>query len=92
MPEDMFDRQAARYDAWYETERGATILSAELSALRPLLAETGLCPVRTRSALREPPEVESVVGHAREGDDPVAGFTAILCSPSKFPIGINPRL
>lgn len=44
MPEDMFDRQAARYDAWYETERGATILSAELSALRPLLAETGLCP------------------------------------------------
>jgi ubiquinone/menaquinone biosynthesis C-methylase UbiE len=35
----VFDRQAARYDAWYETERGAAIFAEELRALRPLTTE-----------------------------------------------------
>jgi SAM-dependent methyltransferase len=35
----IFDEQASRYDAWYETPGGAVIFAAELDALRPLLAE-----------------------------------------------------
>ena len=35
----VFDAEASRYDAWYETRRGAAIFAAELDALRPLLAE-----------------------------------------------------
>jgi ubiquinone/menaquinone biosynthesis C-methylase UbiE len=34
--ESVFDRQAARYDAWYDTVRGAAIFAEELQALRPL--------------------------------------------------------
>ncbi len=32
----IFDRQAERYDAWYDTVRGAGLFAEELRALRPL--------------------------------------------------------
>ena len=34
----IFDQEADRYDAWFDTPAGRTILDAELDALRPLLA------------------------------------------------------
>ncbi|MBI3979680.1 MAG: class I SAM-dependent methyltransferase [Chloroflexi bacterium] len=39
MAAGIFDEQAARYDAWYDTTRGAVVLAEELDAVRPLLAE-----------------------------------------------------
>ena len=46
--------------------------------LASLLAAAGLRPERVRSALFQPPGVESVAAGARGGDDLAAGFTAVL--------------
>ncbi len=35
---DVFERLAARYDAWYDGPAGSVVLPAELACLRPLLA------------------------------------------------------
>jgi ubiquinone/menaquinone biosynthesis C-methylase UbiE len=35
---EIFDQQAANYDAWFDTPRGAAIFASELNATRPLLA------------------------------------------------------
>jgi ubiquinone/menaquinone biosynthesis C-methylase UbiE len=40
MPHEVFEREAAAYDAWYDTALGRAVLRDELAALRPLL--TGL--------------------------------------------------
>lgn len=39
MATSLFDLQAPRYDAWYDTPRGRQIFAEEIDALRPLLAE-----------------------------------------------------
>lgn len=33
----VFDRQATRYDAWYDSPTGASLFAQELDAIRPLL-------------------------------------------------------
>lgn len=35
----VFERSAAEYDAWYDTDHGAAILTAEIDAMRPLVAD-----------------------------------------------------
>ncbi len=35
--DDVFDREAAQYDAWYDTPHGQAIFDEEIEALRPLL-------------------------------------------------------
>ena len=49
--------------------------------LASLLAAADLHSVRTRSALFSPPDAEPSAADARDGDDPTAGFTALLCLP-----------
>lgn len=46
-----------------------------------LFATAGLRPVRTRSALFWPPAGEPVPADPREGDDPSAGFIAVMAQP-----------
>lgn len=46
--------------------------------LASLLAAADLHPVRVRSALFGPPDSEPSAADARDGDDPRAGFTALL--------------
>ena len=50
--------------------------------LRSLLAAAGFRPIRIRSALRWPPDADVPVMGVREGDDPMAGFLALLAAPS----------
>ncbi len=70
---DAFDRQATRYDVWYDTPSGVAILQEELDALRPLLAglphpwlEVGVGSGRFASALG-----------AEYGIDPAMGALAL---------------
>ncbi len=57
---DVFDSQAVRYDAWYDTPTGAAAFADELVALRPLLTglprpwlEVGLGTGRFAAALHD---------------------------------------
>lgn len=70
---DAFDRQAARYDAWYDSPSGVAILQEEMDAVRPLLAglshpwlEVGVGSGRFASALG-----------AEYGVDPAMGALAL---------------
>lgn len=56
--QDMFDQQAARYDAWYDTLAGSAAFAEEIDALRPLAGglprswlEVGVGTGRPASAL-----------------------------------------
>lgn len=51
--------------------------------LASLLAAADLHPVRVRSALFGPPEAEPSAADARDGDDPRAGFTALIVTATK---------
>jgi hypothetical protein len=46
-----------------------------------MLAAAGLEPVRARSTLWQPPIGEPRPETARDGDDPSAGFLALLARP-----------
>jgi SAM-dependent methyltransferase len=70
-----YQRLGAQGHPYYQ--RAHFFTRPELTAL---LAQAGLSAVRTRSALLQPPEVEPAAADAREGDDPAAGFTAILAT------------
>jgi SAM-dependent methyltransferase len=70
--------QAAAGHPYYRDARFLT--RAELLAL---LLEAGLRPVRRRSALFRPPAAAPSDEAAREGDDPRAGFLALLAVPDR---------
>ncbi len=71
---------AAQGHAYYQ--RAHFFTRSELAAL---LATAGLQPKRTRSALFHGPEAEPTPDDVREGDDPTAGFTALLCVVDTLP-------
>jgi ubiquinone/menaquinone biosynthesis C-methylase UbiE len=41
MPNEVFDKQAGEYDAWYDTEAGKAIFAMEVDCLKPLLNRFG---------------------------------------------------
>lgn len=82
---DLFDRLAARYDAWYDKPAGAAVFAAELACLQPLLAglprpwaEVGVGSGRFAAALG-----------AEVGVDPAAGPLA-LPPPAAFTCSAAP--
>ena len=52
---DLFNRLAARYDAWYEGPAGAAVFPAEVACLRPLLDGLPRVPRRGRRWSRSVP-------------------------------------
>ena len=57
MTDSVFAREAQRYDDWYDSPDGAPLFRAELTTLRPLLADTSA------------PEIEIGVGSGRFAEE-----------------------
>lgn len=73
-----YQKRAATGHPYYQRARFFT-----RDNLASLLAAADLYPVRVRSALFGPPDVQLSVMDARDGDDPRAGFTALLVTATK---------